>query len=42
MSIVFFMTAACILEAITAPIEAAINKPRPKVYRKPDHHERRR
>lgn len=36
MSIVFFMTAACILEAVTAPIQHAIKKPRPKVYRKPD------
>lgn len=42
MSILLIMSAACLIEAITAPIEAAINKPRPKVYRKPDHHERRR
>ena len=42
MSAVIILSLGCLIEAITAPIEAAINKPRPKVYRKPDHHERRR
>lgn len=36
-----FLSLGCILEAIAAPIESAIMKPRPKVYRKPDKTERR-
>ena len=41
MTTLVFLSLGCLIEAITAPIEAAINKPRPKVYRKPDQKKRR-
>ena len=34
MSTLVFLSLGCLFEAIAAPIESAINKPRPKVYRK--------
>lgn len=36
MTTLVILSLGCVLEALTSPIEAAIKRPRPKVYRKPD------
>lgn len=37
MSTLIFLSLGCIIEAVATPIEKAINRPKFKGYRKPDH-----